>query len=690
MNRPLAKLALLPIGVILLVNQAAPQSSPQSPPAITFHDIAAGDNAGISYRRVPSPRLDIFNQIAAQPFFIHPQDFFATPIKPHGSPGVVLFDYNNDGCLDIFVTNGPGRGNSLYKNMLCETGELRFVDVAQQAGVAAIDRDNQGACAGDINNDGFMDLYVTGNQGSLLFKNMGDGTFIDITDKSGTGNGSNTGTGCSMADVNGDGLLDIVVANSYHSWDNKQVYAGDPFPFTESNELFLNQGNDIFVPAEESSGFSKLAGLPEGSSMLTWAIAAVDLFQNGSVDIVTADDQTVLAPAVNGGQDVGFVRVARNDGTGHFRDVTFDANLNHMGAWMGLAFGDFNCDGHLDIFATNMGNYVAGLVGAPFSGPDWSSRWFFGQPDGSFLDPGVGALKATPFGWGTGVLDFNNDGDQDIVFYGGFDFTEFIDKSNAGTLLENHNCSGNFTRNTSALARGASSRRGVDGLAVGDLNNDGFDDIVSVSDFDVPTQTPLIQYPDLFASPFDVDADFVPMFFPTSVPGELKFSSFQLVDGTLAVEINSANNGNRSIQVTTKGTKGITNQGRVNRDGIGAVVKVTPQSGRSVLRPVVAGDSHGSQSSLRGTFGLADARSATVEILWPGGTRNRLYEVQSGERILFPEIPCSFDAALTRRAYVACVGQALDELRAAGIVDGQQSARFFSSAIRAFDHRDVH
>jgi hypothetical protein len=658
------------------------------PLAITFRDVAAGGGAGITYRRAPSPRLEVFNQIKQKPIYKLPEDFIASPLKPRGAPGVALFDFDNDRDLDIYVTNGPGRANSLYSNQLGETGALRFVDVAVAAGVAATDQDSQGVCAGDIDNDGDKDLYVLGNdEPNRLFENRGDGTFADITAASGAGGGTRTPTACSMGDVNGDGRLDIAVANSYDNWDNMLVYGGNPFPLTEPNELFLNQGDNHFVAAGASSGFASLEGLPEGAAMLTWAIAVADVDLDGDADILTADDQTVFGPTANGGLDVGFVRLYRNDGTGQFDEVTFDVGLDRFGAWMGLAFGDINCDGHVDFFSTNMGNYTAEFVGAPFAGADWSSRWFLGQADGTFSDPGVGALAATPFGWGTSIFDFDNDADQDIIFHGGNDFSLFVDSSNGGGLLENQGCSASFTRNQLALASGANhDRRDGQGVAVGDLDDNGFDDIVSVSSFDVPLETLLIPYPiPPQGSPFDVDANLVPVFFPTATPGEFTYSGFDFVEGTLAVEVNSASNGNRWLQVTTLGTRKLTPQGRVNRDGIGAVVKVTPAEGKSVLRPVVGGGSYGSQDSLTGTFGLGSASSATVEVLWPGRVRNRLYGVGHEERLVFPEIPCSFDGPRDRHAYSQCVGRALGDLREAGILSRAQAERFFRSALRAFD-----
>ena len=131
-----------------------------------------------------------FDALKRQPAYTI-NDVFATPFKPRGAPGVALLDFDSDGDLDIFVTNGPGRCKSLYSNQLKETGKTTFVDVAMAAGVCAADMDATGVCFGDIDNDGFPDLLVLGrNEPNRLFRNQGNGTFVDITAQSGVGGGN--------------------------------------------------------------------------------------------------------------------------------------------------------------------------------------------------------------------------------------------------------------------------------------------------------------------------------------------------------------------------------------------------------------------------------------------------------------------------------------------------------------------
>lgn len=137
--------------------------------------------------------------------------------------------------------------------------------------------------------------------------------------------------------------------------------------------------------------------------------------------------------------------------------------------------------------------------------------------------------------------------------------------------------------------------------------------------------------------------------------------------------------------MTTLGTKGISTGGRVNRDGIGAVVKFTPRHGKTVMQPILGGSSYASQNSLEANFGLGARHSGTIEVLWPGGVRNRLYGVYHAERLVFPEISCSFDAEWDNIVhYTSCVMHALGELGDAGILNFRQRARFLTSALRAF------
>jgi FG-GAP-like repeat len=220
---------------------------------VTFRDIAAGDGAGITYRRGRSVTDAAFDALKRQPAYTI-NDVFATRFKPRGAPGVALLDFDGDGDLDIFVTNGPGRCKSLYSNRLKETGKTTFVDVAMAAGVCAADMDATGVCFGDIDNDGFPDLLVLGrNEPNRLFHNQGNGTFVDITAQSGVGGGNLGHTSCAMGDINGDGLLDIVVANTFDWSTGRPIYV-DPFAGIQHSQVYRNLGGNRFADVSAESG----------------------------------------------------------------------------------------------------------------------------------------------------------------------------------------------------------------------------------------------------------------------------------------------------------------------------------------------------------------------------------------------------------------------------------------------------
>ncbi len=337
-------------GVINLVTALA-QNTPGK--TITFHDIAANGGAGIEYHRTPSTTNAAYEALKHQSTYTF-TDLLATPDKPRGSPGVALLDFNNDGALDIFVTNGPGHANKLYKNLLIEIGQLEFTDVATQVGVSAPEMDATGVCYGDINNDGYEDLYVLGrNEPNRLFVQNGGGTFTEVGAVAGVGGGTYTHTSCSFGDINGDGLLDIAIANT-EDWSNQLAIIAVPFDLNQPNQLFLNLGDGHFSDVSDSSGFRTLAGLPPGVATISWAIAMVDYDLDGNIDIIHADDQGAFPSAKYGGLDRGMLHLLHNDGTGHLTDRAVTAGTNKFGAWMGLAFGDFDSNGSLDFFATTL------------------------------------------------------------------------------------------------------------------------------------------------------------------------------------------------------------------------------------------------------------------------------------------------------------------------------------------------
>lgn len=663
---------------------------------VTFDDIAAGGAQGLAYERSPSATISIFDAFVASGMYSF-ADLPLSPMKPHGAPGVAMLDYDGDGDLDVYVTNGPGSANSLFANQLAQGGGPTFVDMAVSAGVGATDQDSSGTCFGDIDNDGDPDLLVLSQyDANRLFENDGDGTFTDISHQAGLGGGQGS-TSCSFGDVDGDGLLDVAVANMSADMSNSLSIIV-PFDFARHNQLFHNQGGNVFTDASATSGIEATSGFVspafDGRPTPTWALALVDIDQDGDVDLIHADDQGGVPFARDDGLDYGLIHFFENDGSGHFTNRTAAAGLAKPGSWMGLSFGDLDADGHLDLFGSNLGDYAITLLSpldptyaafANYQQGDMASRWFYGDGSGGFADPGlVGSLEATPFGWGTSVADYDNDGDSDILFHGGLYFGPVAQGSPAA-LLENDG-SGAFDRDATAFAASTDHQaRTVQGVAMGDLDGNGFPDVVTVSNFDVdPAEQST--YNHAWGSPFD-GGRYGQVFAPTGdLSGDAVYEGFQTFLGSLSVELNSGNS-NRWAKVRTVGSVGLTGGAVVNRDGIGAVVRFERASGAAVLRPVLGGSSYASQDALEGTFGLGRDYYGTVEILWPGGARNRLYGVHPSQNVVFPEIPCSFDADWDRPVdYVRCVRGALYDLVEAGVLPANQRSRFYVSALIAFFH----
>jgi hypothetical protein len=703
--------------VVFVVVAQGPAVAIAASGGVSFTDIAVAGSSLDQYRRAASPEFQR-REANRHHSTVTANDFIAEPVHDRGLPGVVLFDYDGDGDTDIFVTNGPGRPKSLYKNLLKETGRATFVNVASPAGVDLTAMDANGACAGDLENNGHVDLYVLGrNEPNHLLRNRGNGTFEDVTDTSGSGAGKSNHTSCTMADFDGDGLLDIAIANAFDMKTGMALVAV-PYDLNQPNQLLHNTGHMVFTDVTASSGFGVIdvgSGTPAPLADITWAIAAVDIDQDGAVDLITASDQGALPMKKYGGLDRGYNRVYKNDGKGHFTDVTYKLGLAEPGAWMGLAFGDFNFDGTIDFFSTNFGDYVMMNPPLPMITQDlgdWSSRWYLQRPDGTFVDPrrssvrkpvqgaadpSLGGLNATPFGWGVSALDYDNDGSTDIVFHGSLDALSAVTEDNPGTLLRNQGPQSvrngffpTFSYDDALTRSGADHRhRTVLGVAAGDLDQNGFVDVVSVaasrSAGDLTPYKSVQQFD--FKSPFD-DALFLEVYKHAGGHDSVTYTPTgkHTIDGDLAVEMNNGGNGNHWAAVRTIGSVGLAPGGRVNRDGIGAVVKFTPAGGPTAIRPVIAGGSFASQDELVGTFGMGHADAGTAEILWPGGTRNKLYDVKAGERISFPEIPCNYaDKAIPSNGYRACVDRSLHDLVAAGEVTQQQADRLSNSAVRAFN-----
>lgn len=664
---------------------------------ITFMDLAEDPASGLGYARTPSATValveDLYRRSLVEPVTV--EEVVAAPMMPRGLPGVAILDYDRDSDLDLYVTNGPGSANSLFQSQLRETGDLWFVEVALSAGVDATGHDSFGTCFGDLDNDGDHDLVVLGRkQRNLIFENLGAGaggrpatgavTFRQVPE-SGAGGGERTSTSCSLGDVDGDGWLDLVVANSFDQTVSAAIWF-EPHALNEHNQLFLGRGDLTFADASDSSGITVNGGYPPGAAGITWGTVVADVDRDGDQDVAFMDDAGAIPPARVGGIDRAFIHVFVNDGAGRFTDRPIMLDENSSAEWMGVSVGDLDCDGHLDLFASCFGDYGNALF-RPFVLGASASRPFFGLGDGTFRDPLLGwGVEASVFGWGNAIFDYDADGDLDVVYHGGLDASNLLVLAdNPGALLQNQGCSGQFMVDREAISTDH-IRRNVRGVAVGDLDANGFPDVVTVASFRLAPEAPLLPIPAEHGSPFDETAFFAPIMANVAPPEEdprFLWLGAENGLGDLAVELSSGN-GNRSLTVDVVGGAGLAAGGRVNRDGIGAVLSFTPGDGPTAAQAVTGGSSHSSQHALDRVFGLGQSRRGVLEVLWPGGVRNRLYEVGPG-RTVMPEIPCSFDGEWRGLGeYLGCVRPALRDYRRAGILTGREAARLLTSAILAF------
>ncbi len=492
--------------------------------------------------------------------------------------GVALLDYNNDGLLDIFLVNGGrvtspmttpenfDRKNPRYWNRLYrQNKDGSFTDVTEQAGLANAGDGNygMGVAVGDYDNDGFPDLYVTSYGKNILYHNNGDGTFTDVTAKAGVAAGG-WSVSAGFFDYDNDGKLDLFVTR-YMEWDTKhsKTCGGEwhtycppeEFPATTSI-LYHNNGDGTFTDVSQKSGIAAKKGRALG-------VAFADYDGDGYTDIFVAND---------GMQQYLY----HNNGNGTFTERALEAGaaLSEDGrrlSGMGVVFQDYDNDGRPDVIVTELPREIYGV--------------YHNEGNGTFgygsLETGLGVLSSGSSGWGVGLEDFDNDGWKDLFVAQGhvLDNVEKIDPSlhywELPLLAMNHN--GRFERADSCSASPAAGR----GAAFGDLNNDGWQDVV---------MTTLGDHPQIFF-----------------------------------------NRGGKQhwLVILLRGT-------RSNRDGFGARVRVNGQT-----RFATAAGSYLSSSDKRLHFGLGTADSAKVEIEWPSGARQTMNDVHADQflEVREPEKP---------------------------------------------------
>jgi enediyne biosynthesis protein E4 len=541
---------------------------------------AAGFPKSLKRLIAPEPRTFTFENVIQSSGIQFVLDNGAQPQKYQPETmagGVAAFDYNNDGLLDLYFTNGahlpdlskadPRFHNRLYRN----NGDCTFTDVTAKAGVAG-SRYSIGVAAADYDNDGFQDLFVTGANGYQLFHNNGNGTFTDVTGSAGLArvhpalaNAFSAAAG--WFDYDNDGYLDLIVINylkwsvdtetaclsngirSYCSPDN---YIGLP------NLLFHNNGDGTFTDVSQESGIFKHVGKGMG-------VAFADYDNDGFVDIFVANDTFRNFLFHNNG-DGTFTE------TGLLSGVAYPENGRSV-AGMGVDFRDIDNDGLPDIFETAMyGDDFLLFKNRGKAGFDYAT-----------FSAHIAAATQKLTAWGTGIFDFDNDGWKDIFTAN----AAILDNSEAvshlpyklrNSLLRN-NRDGTFTDVAAYAGAGFGVPAAHRGAAFGDLNNDGRIDIVTNCLNDRPE-----------------------------------------------ILMNRSVDTNHWLLINLVGTVS-------NRDGLGAKIKITTKEGTRYNHATTS-VGYGSSSDKRVHFGLGAASKADeIEVLWPSGITQKASDV-AGNQIL--------------------------------------------------------
>jgi len=396
------------------------------------------------------------------------------------SAGLALFDYDNDGNIDIYFLNGaPLKGtevktvprNALYRSL----GQWKFADVTERSGLGDTGY-GLGVTAGDYDNDGDQDVYLNNYGPNVLYRNNGDGTFTDVTKAAGVDNGDQVGAGACFLDMDGDGDLDLYVSNylefSYAQTVNTMVggyatYASPAHYRPVPDTLYRNNGDGTFTDVSVPAGIAAHAGWGMG-------ITGADYDNDGDTDIFIAND-------------VAENFLFQNDGTGGFEELGLLAGTAYKvtgdpSGSMGVDCGDYDNDGRLDFFVTSYQQELALL--------------YRNTGDGLFEDvtmrTGAGAGTLPNVTWGNGFVDFDNDGDRDIFIACGHlqdnvdqydDVTSYLQTN----ILQANNGRGQFTNVSTQSGAGLRVKRSSRGAAFDDLDNDGDVDVVILNARAEPT-----------------------------------------------------------------------------------------------------------------------------------------------------------------------------------------------------------
>jgi hypothetical protein len=494
--------------------------------------------------------------------------------------GCAFLDYDNDGWMDIFLLTGTrlegapyGTTNRLYRNNRDGT----FTDVTEKAGLKALGWAS-GVCVGDYNNDGFEDIFCTYFGQNRLYRNNGDGTFTDVTEAAAlTNEQPRWGAGCSFLDYNRDGHLDLFVSNyvrfsfehapvpgenSNCNWKGIPVECGPRGLPTGRHSLYRNNGDGTFTDVSQQAG---IAAAKESYGM---TVVAADFDEDGWPDIYVACDSTPSLLFMN-----------NHDGTFREEGVLRGVALSDDGAeqaGMGVGIGDYDLDGHLDLFKTHFADDTNGL--------------YHNDGKGNFDDVTRSARIAVEIryvSWGAGMVDLDNDGYPDIFFVTGNVYPEVERKlpqypNKTPRAVFRNLGNGTFEELMEEAGPGVAAAHCSRGCAFGDFDNDG-----------------------------DVDVLVVNLNEPPSL---------------LRNDLRGKQNW---LKVKLEGVKS-------NRSAIGARVLVHYQ-GKKQAQTVASQSSFYSSNDPRLHFGLGGAKSADIEVYWPNGLHETFKDIESNHLVVLRE-----------------------------------------------------
>ena len=502
-----------------------------------------------------------------------------TPARnaPESMPGgVAIFDYNRDGRLDVFFTNGADiatlkKDHAKYRNRLFRNDANGvFTDVTEAAGLAGAGYD-MGVAAGDFDNDGWPDLFVAGVHRNTLYHNNKDGTFTDVTAKAGLDHSVDAEFGplwavaAAWVDVNNDGLLDLFVVN-YMQWkyDSKPLcsfqgqadFCHPRFYKGQPNQLFLNKGDGTFEDVSAKWGIREHVSRGMG-------VGVADYDRDGRPDLFVPNDAYYNSLFHNLGDK--FEEVAFPAGVALPEDGSFVSG-------MGLDFRDFNNDGYPDIAFVALNNQTFPI--------------FLNNGKGGFREAttqsGMRALSLRMAGYGIGLYDFDNDGWKDLFVARGHVSSlpqPGLDLDQYNTVFRNSGPTGKWLPLTEEAGLNAKPPARHRGCAFGDLDGDGRIDVVV-----------------------------------TALAGDAE------------IWMNRSERTGHWLDIALEGTKS-------NRDGIGARIKVVTKTGAQ-YNHMTTSVGYASSSAGPAHFGLgADSSAESVEIRWPAGAVQTLRDV-AGDRVL--------------------------------------------------------